>query len=191
MWIRIILFLGASSSGLLLAAGLLDAWRRRKRLHAAIRLFLSTPAGRRSEALRAHLKHAPTDGPAWYLLGCTCLRAHRTREAARAFGLAHHCDCNLETAVLLTFACLKAGEGDDTDIIEQIRVTWEELGRPNPDHRAEDRKMLACLASTRQCRPGGTVDQGMRNPTSPPPLERLIRLVTEPAPQSRIPAQPA
>ncbi len=120
-----------------------------------------------------------THGPAWYLLGCAHLRANRTKEAARAFGFAHHCDCNLETAALLTFACLKAREGEGSDIVEQILVTWEELGRPELARRVEDRRMLSCLVSTSRDAPTTPIPHGK------PGLEWLIRLVTDPMQQSR------
>lgn len=90
--------------------------------------------------------------------------------------MAHHCDCNLETAALLTFSCLKASEGEESDIIEQAVITWHEMDRLDPVGRAEDRCMLDCLASAAGGAPALS------------PLGRLIWLVTSPAQQSRLEA---
>lgn len=174
MGTRLILAGAVTVLGAAVAAALVERRRRRRRYARAVRAFTTAPAEKRDEAMRALLREAATDAPAWYLLGCTHLRASRMREAARAFGFAHHCDCNLETAALLTFACLKAADGAASDIVEQILVTWEELGRPDPAHRVEDRQMLRCLAAT--TREAGRLA----------PLGRLIWLVTGPAQQARL-----
>ena len=148
--------------------------RLRKSEQIVIDTFLSSPIDRRADALRALLDTTDCRAPGWYLLGCLHLRSCRVKEAARAFGMAHHSDYRLETAALLTFACLKAKEGEGSDIIEQILVTWQEMKRPDVVHRAEDRRMLDCLASTTRDVP--TTSQ----------LGRLIWLVTGPAHQSKI-----
>jgi hypothetical protein len=84
---------------------------------------------------------------AWYLLGCAHLQSLSTKDAARAFGAAYHADCNLESAALLTFACLKARERDVGDLIAQVGKTWEEMGQPDLDEHGEDRLLRDCLAA--------------------------------------------
>lgn len=129
---------------------------------------------KRSKAMRELIQAADSHAPAWYLLGCSLLRDDLTEEAARAFGMAHHRDCNLQTAALLTFACLKTKSDDSADIIDQIITTWEELGRPDILRRAEDRLLLECLAQTTREAPRLSA------------LGRMIWLVAGPANQSRI-----
>ncbi len=113
-------------------------------------------------------------GPAWYLLGCLYLRQGRTREAARSFGMAHHQNCQLLTAALLTFACLKTQEGQDCDLVEQIVATWHEMKRPPLLQSAEDRRILTCVAET----------EG--EPPSASPLARIIWLVASPTNKARL-----
>lgn len=179
MWIQLVLLLGILVGGVYCAAGALHARRRRKRYRLAMDRFISTPEDIRTRAMQTLIDGSATHGPAWYLLGCALLRTSRTKEAARAFGFAHHCDCNLETAALLTFACLKAKEGEGSDIIEQILITWEELGQPDLARRVEDRRMLSCLASTSRDASTTPVLHGRDG------LEQLIRLVIDPMQKSR------
>ena len=67
---------------------------------------------------------------AWYLAGCLHARAGRWSDAARAFGVSYHADCRLESAALMTFACLKAGSPESPGLVEQMVATWQEMGRP-------------------------------------------------------------
>ncbi|MFQ5423811.1 MAG: hypothetical protein ACE5F9_07505 [Phycisphaerae bacterium] len=116
-----------------------------------MRIWREAEAGGRAEALRSALDpdaRGNVNAVAWYLVACGRLREQRTPEAARAFGIAHHADCNLESAALLTFACLKAASRGPGAIVEQIAVTWDELGRPAIGDHREDRLVLECLAST-------------------------------------------
>ncbi len=155
MWIWILVLVVAT---LILAAGataFLDARRRRREYDLATRLWRDTPDEERLDALTALAVDGHTNGPAWYLIGCAHLRLSHPKQAARAFGIAHHADCNLETAALLTFACLKARDGEDSDIIEQINDTWHEMNEPNIFHRKEDRRILACLGETSKTTPPG------------------------------------
>jgi hypothetical protein len=116
--------------------------------------------------MRRLLDEPHPNGAAWYLCGCVYLSDCRARQAARAFGMAHHADTNLETAALLTFACLKASDGEDTDLIEQITSTWHEMKEPDILRRQEDRLLLDCLEAT-----SGKV------PASLSPLGRMTWLV--------------
>jgi hypothetical protein len=121
---------------------------RRRRYGDAVHLWQSTPVEQRLEVFSALPLEREPSGPAWYLLGCARLHENQTRSAARAFGMAHHADWKLESAALLTFACLKAGEGSDSDLVEQIAVTWQEMKRPELLKRREDRLLLECLDVT-------------------------------------------
>ena len=121
---------------------------RRRRYSDAVHLWQSTPDERRLEVFSALPLEQDLNGPAWYLLGCAHLHHSQIRSAARAFGMAHHADCKLESAALLTFACLKAGEGSDSDVVDQIAITWDEMKRPEPLKCREDRLLLECLDTT-------------------------------------------
>jgi hypothetical protein len=150
------------------ASAIAAARTRRNLLAQAARLWCQTPAEQRLEVISNLSSSIEPNGPAWYMIGCIHLGEFRTKKAARAFGIAHHADCNLETAALLTFACLKAAEGPDSDIVEQIITTWSEMGKPDVLRRRQDRRLLDCLEST--------------TPQAPalPPLGRLAWLVVGP-----------
>ncbi len=138
-------------TGVPVAVGAAGVLRRRARYAEAMRAWREAKSGGRAEALRSALDpdaRGNVNAMAWYLVACERLREQRTPEAARAFGIAHHADCNLESAALLTFACLKAASGGPCAIVDQIAVTWDELGRPAIDDHREDRLVLECLAST-------------------------------------------
>jgi len=102
------------------------------------------------------------------------LRNGRTKEAARAYGMAHHADCQLESAALMTFACLKAADGEDSDIVEQVVKTWWEMKQPAIARKRGDREMLNCLAVTTPKCPALS------------PLGRLAWLSVSPQQRSRI-----
>lgn len=59
--------------------------------------------------------------------------------------MSYHFDVNIESAALLTFACLKARDGECSDILDQIAVTWDEMKRPDIHASAADRQLLAIL----------------------------------------------
>lgn len=170
IWIIFALLLVAV--GAISAAGI--SRRRRQSFDGAVKTFQDSPAAKRSESMREFIQAADSNGPAWYLLGCSLLRDDRTEEAARAFGMAYHRDCNLQTAALLTFACLKVKSDDSADLIDQILTTWEELRRPNILRRVEDRLLLESLAQTTREAPRLSA------------LGRMIWLVAGPANQLRI-----
>ncbi|MBN2561329.1 MAG: hypothetical protein JXQ75_10410 [Phycisphaerae bacterium] len=166
VWIVLAIVLFVAMSG---AVSAVHSWRKRQNQYAqAMRLWQETPSGRRAAAMSALPLDAEPNGPAWYLTGCAHLHNGDTRQAARAFGMAHHADCNLESAALLTFACLKATEGEDSDIVEQIITTWHEMSQPDILRQKQDRLMLACLGSTADETP------------DLPPLGRLAWLVVAP-----------
>ena len=148
--------------------------RRFREYQTVVSVFLAAPADQRADAIRARLNRNESSGPIWYLLGCLSLRNNQVKDAARAFGMAHHNDYRLETAALLTFACLKSKEGGGSDIIEQMLITWEEMNRPDFLRNREDRWMLNCLALT------------TRDAPKLSPLGCLIWSVTGPVQQSRI-----
>jgi hypothetical protein len=125
--------------------------------------------------MRYLLAEFDPNGAAWYLCGCACLTGCRTRQAARAFGMAHHADSGLETAALLTFACLKASDGEDSDLIEQITTTWHEMKKPDILRRQEDRLLLDCLEATTG-----------RAPVSLSPLGRMTWLIAGPVLRERL-----
>jgi len=146
VFIQTILVLAVLIALLLGVSAARAARRGRAQYRRAIQVWQTTNAPERLAAMQRLLADEGNSGPAWYLCGCAALREYRCKEAARAFGMAHHADCNLETAALLTFACLKASEGETSDIIEQIVVTWREMKELDVSRTGADRQMLACLA---------------------------------------------
>jgi hypothetical protein len=124
---------------------------RQRRYLEAIRAWQQAPPEQRLERLRELATGPEIHPPAWFLSGCALLRECRAREAARAFGIAYHGDCNLESAALLTFAALKAADGPACDIARQIVLTWKEMDRPPLPRTRADRLLVGCLAdSTRR-----------------------------------------
>jgi hypothetical protein len=167
----------AFGAAVFLVAGLvIQARLRTGRLYAeACQQWTAAVAADREGAMRSLLNRPGLNGPAWYLCGCACLQEYRAKQAARAFGMAHHADSNLETAALLTFACLKAADGQDSDLVEQITTTWQEMKNPDILHRQQDRLLLDCLEAT--CG---------QAPASLSPLGRLAWLVVGPVLRDRI-----
>jgi hypothetical protein len=173
VWTWIILLFICVVVVLAAASALHAALTRRKQYAEADALWRRTAEEDRVEALQAELDRSRHNAPAWYLLGVASLRRCHAKSAARAFGMAHHMDCRIETAVLLTFACLKSDDGEQSGILEQIISTWEEMHRPDVLQNREDRVLLQCLADT----------AGEPPPLSP--LGRLAWLVTGPVHQQR------
>ncbi|MCA9254876.1 MAG: hypothetical protein KDA33_04530 [Phycisphaerales bacterium] len=97
--------------------------------------------------MRRALATAPDNAVAWYLLGCAQARMGRIKDAARSFGMAYHFDVDLESAALMTFACLKSRDGEASDILIQIAVTWDEMKRPNVHASASDRRVFGVLVA--------------------------------------------
>lgn len=89
--------------------------------------------------------NASAEGVCWYLRGCLAMRAGCMRDAARAFGMAHHADCHLQTAALLTFAGLKSADGAENDFLMQLVQTWHEMKRPDVDREVEDNMVVEGL----------------------------------------------
>ena len=96
------------------------------------------------------------DAPAWYLSGVQALREGRTRDAVRAFGIAHHADCDLVTAALLTFAGLKASSAPVGDLIQEIVKTWYEMKCPRMRASKADALMLSAMQRTAPPAPAGS-----------------------------------
>lgn len=122
-------------------------WRR-ARDRAAIEAFRASPAGQRCENLSRLIDSSPDNAFVWYLLACDHLRAGRVALAARAFGLAYHADARLESAALMTFACLKASSQPAEALVPRLIETWHELRRPAIGQRAVEEPLLTCLAAT-------------------------------------------
>ncbi len=122
--------------------------RRLRRYDAATQAWWNAANGRRGTAVAALLDGNEPNGPAWFLRGGDQLRQYHTKAAARSFGMAHHADCRIESAVLLAFACLKSGDGEDSQIVDQVIATWHEMKEPDLLRRKEDRVLFNCLAST-------------------------------------------
>jgi hypothetical protein len=158
--------------------GVLSALRsgaRRKRMYAeAIERFVhhSTPA------LDPRGSDQGTNAPAWYLSGVQALRDGRTRDAVRAFGIAHHADCNLVTAALLTFGGLKASSTPAGDLIHEIVKTWHEMKCPSLRASKADVLMLSAMQRTAPPAPVGSELAGfIWVVVGPEERERLIQLM--------------
>lgn len=63
-------------------------------------------------------------------------------DAARAFGMAHHADWELESAALLTFTCLKSRDEDGEAFLRHLSTTWIEMRRPALGARAAEQLVL-------------------------------------------------
>lgn len=100
------------------------------------------------------------DPATWYFAGVQGLREGRVREAARAFGIAHHADHRLITAALLTFAGLKASGGGSSDLIQAIAQTWREMKRPALRASEVDALMMDALVQSGAPRMAGLSDLG-------------------------------
>mgnify|MGYP001167294230 CR=1 FL=1 len=146
IWIAAVALLAFAAAALTGSALRLQAERRR-RFDEAVGLWAETQPDQRAAVLATLAQEAVANAPAWYLLGCAHLHDYETKLAARAFGMAHHADCNLESAALLTFACLKASDGPDSDVVEQIFTTWEEMRRPDLLSRSAEYRLMACLGA--------------------------------------------
>lgn len=145
-----------------IVVNLFSSRRRHQTERRAITAWLETAAERRGEVMQRLLDEPGPNAAAAYLLAVHHLRSGEVKKAARDFGVAHHGDFRLETAALLTFACLKACEGPASDIVEQIVRTWGEMKRPQIGRSAGEQALLACLAQTTR---------------DPPPLSPIGRLV--------------
>ncbi len=154
------------------------AFQRRHRTEA-IRIFQSESPERRERSLRALIESQPSGAAARYLHGVVCLRTGRVRDAARSIGASFHRDCDLESAAMLTFACLKARDGADTDIVQRIMQTWEESNRPSLPIQSADREIAACLSSTTRDPPGlseiGALIWNVVGPPQQVDVEKLLQ----------------
>lgn len=151
--------------------------RRRRRYAAALEAWRSNGPDERVAAIRklaAELDKGVRNAQAWYLLGCHHLAEGEFKEAARAFGVAHHADFRFASAALLTFTALKAASPAGGDWITLLAATWREIGSPDPEQTPEDAQTLKCLEST------------TRDPPLLSPLGRLAWLVSGPEGQARI-----
>ena len=177
MWTWIVIIAVAGLATLVAADTLLAARRRRRGYDMALEAWRTSGPADRASAL-GKLTLATNDGThnaqAWYLLGCHHLAEGDYRQAARAFGIAHHSDHRFASAALLTFAALKAASPTGGDWITLLAATWHEVGRPDPAQTPEDARTLVCLEST------------TRDPPLLSPLGRLAWLVSGPSGQARM-----
>lgn len=117
-----------------------------------------------------------------YLAGVSSLRGGRVKDAARAFGAAHHNNPHLETAALLTFACLKAKEGRDTDLLEHVVRTWREMKSPDVVAHAPDRLIIESMTDVKGCSvrlsPLGRLTWGVLPPSQQARMAELLNDAT-------------
>lgn len=177
MWVWILIIAVGCAIAVVIADAVLTGRRRQRGYQHALDAWrTSTPADR--AAVIGQLTGAAANGvhnaQAWYLMGCHHLAEGDYRQAARAFGIAHHSDYRFTSAALLTFAALKAASPGGGDWIALLAATWHEVGRPDPVRSPEDARTLACLEST------------TRDPPVLSPLGRLAWLVSGPEGQTRI-----
>lgn len=177
MWVWVLLIAIAAVIGLVTADALFAVRRRRRAYQQALDAWRTSHPTERM-AIITRLAAATEDGTrnaqAWFLLGCHHLAEREYRQAARAFGIAHHSDYRFASAALLTFAALKAASPGGGDWITVLAATWHEVGRPDPARTPEDARTLACLEAT------------TRDPPLLSPLGRLAWLVSGPEGQARI-----
>lgn len=177
MWTQILIAVAALVAVLIAVDGVRLARRRRRLAEGAIAAWRGAHPGRRLFAVQRladESDHTHRNALAWYLVGCEHLAESRFKEAARAFGVAHHADFRLESAVLLTFTCLKVAGPAGGDWLVRLVETWREMGRPRLLVRPEDRAAMDCLGST------------TRDPPALSPLGLLAWLAGGPPAQARL-----
>lgn len=177
MWVWLLILAIVCVAVVVMADALLAARRRQRGYQQALDAWRTSHPPERT-AIITKLAAATDDGTrnaqAWFLLGCHHLAQGEFRQAARAFGIAHHADYRFASAALLTFAALKAASPGGGDWITVLAATWHEVGRPDPAHSPEDARTLACLEAT------------TRDPPLLSPLGRLAWLVSGPEAQAKI-----
>jgi hypothetical protein len=119
----------------------------------AYRERLAELRGADSARIAAVLAGAPGCGLTRYVAACRCLDDGLPAAAARHFMLAHHAECELESASLLAFACLLHSGKRSQPFIETLRTTWEEFRRPAFDRTPTETAILDALADA--SRPAG------------------------------------
>ena len=125
---------------------LVETQRRRAVYRTLMKQWSATPEIEREALITQWLAKSPRSGAVWYLRGVLDLRVRRTQQAARAFGMAHHCDTNLVSAAMLTFVCLKSRDGStDSNIQSLIETTWMEMKRPSLGQFEEEKIILTAL----------------------------------------------
>jgi hypothetical protein len=124
--------------------------RHRRDVRDVIALWRRTSASDRRAILERRSGDSPPCGAGWFLLGCACLREHDIAAAARAFGAAYHADCDIESAALLTFACLKTSAEDarPETLRRHLLTTWDEMGHPPLGQAAVERRLFEALAES-------------------------------------------
>lgn len=133
-------------TGLWAALSLLREKRRAAlRLETAMRIMSTVAPQQRLQELWKVTRFDPDNSAAWYYLGAIQLRDGHVRDAARSFGMAYHRNCDLETAALFTFACLKSREGAQTDVVEQLLKTRSEMREGDIPRKEMDIAVTRCL----------------------------------------------
>jgi hypothetical protein len=145
MWLVSIAIVLAMYPLTMLIAWQIDTRRRRARYREVLSVWRGATNGEHEQIVNQSLAHAPRCAAAWYLQGVLHLRNRRTRRAAMAFGMAYHCDCNLESAALLTFTCLKTG--DSSELLDHANRTWIEMKRPEIGASFEEGMILQALGA--------------------------------------------
>lgn len=139
---------------LLCVGAIAPALARGRRQRARIRIvdqavaaWSGTPPERRVQVFGERVRQAPDSCADLYFWGAALVHDRRISDAARAFGAAYHRDCDLESAALMTFACLKAGASSDVreSLPTLIERTWDEMRRPRLGRRPIERRVLGVL----------------------------------------------
>jgi hypothetical protein len=154
------------------------AGRARQRMKHSILAFEQSAASGDDAPLCNLTRLEPDNAGAWYFLGAMHLRKSQVREAARCFGAAYHRNCDLQTAVLFTFACLKARDGEQTDIVEQLLATWNEIREKGAPFTPDDRLAVATLVKSINPTPGfSALGRLIWSAVGPTQREQLMALV--------------
>lgn len=131
-------------------SALLQSAQRQRNTRLATDLWVrSAPADRR-RLLDDFIDLKPETAAAHYLYGCACLREGDVAAAARAFGAAYHADYRLESAAMLTFACLKAyaDEAGTGTLRQHVLTTWDEMKRHRLAISAIERSVIEALGDS-------------------------------------------
>ena len=179
MWKWILGLIAISAGALVVGARWRDQRRARRRYAEALRIWTEKRPAEWAAALRRLIEREEgPNGAAWYLLGCAQLWQGETQAAARAFGMAYHADWNLQTAALLTFACLKSVQEEDGELLRPIVATWEEMKSRPIEETEVDQMMLQCLEATTRDAPAlsevGRLAWLCGGPAQQEAIERLL-----------------
>lgn len=116
---------------------------------SAIDVWNLLPPIERLTAFERRAADAPNCAENWFLLAIAQLSTGDVRRAAQYFGKAYHADPSLESAALMTFACLKAAANlRNASLPQLMTITWNEMRKPPLGRLPRERRLLEAWAAS-------------------------------------------